>query len=222
LKTEPKEHPMLRRNRLHFHTGLLVALGAFFLGNAPGCSDEPAAAPDPRFADVSFRNGATDEALGAMIAQTPLRDPTRSPELSYPTRGAHVPVAPAVVFRWRPLPGVASREPLRLDAPWRPSTSPPAWSPFLLAHAHGPALSGAAYLLVLQTPREPEFRRVFTTETSYQPDEETWAILRGLRAAITVSVTGATFEGNGLKAGPPVLKSDTFPFYIGEQLGPTD
>lgn len=193
-------------------TVFLVFSASFFVGNVPACGtteEEPGI--DPRYTDVTFRNGTTDEALGALLASAPIKDPARAPELLYPTRGAHVPVAPAAVVRWKALPSLATRD---LPLPFRPTEPRPAWSPIPSAHAHGPAFTGPGYFLVLQTPKDQAFLRVFTTETSYQVDEGTWAALIRTRAATVVSVTAGYIEGNGLRPNVPVAQSDVLPFYI--------
>ncbi|MBS2012505.1 MAG: hypothetical protein JST00_06450 [Deltaproteobacteria bacterium] len=198
-------------------TALLFTLVLFFLVGPSSCNEEDLGG-DSRFRDVAFANGTTDEALGAMLAVDALRDPARGPDLTSPTRGAHVPVAPPLVFRWKPLAVASvSNRPDFFFAISPRSRRAAAWSPFPLAHAHGLPFTGVAYLLVLQTPLVPEFRRVFTTETTYQPDDETWQALRNVRGNITVSVTAGAFDGDRLRAGASVFRSDVFAFNIGDE-----
>jgi hypothetical protein len=163
-----------------------------------GCGDDETEQPalDPTIADVVFAEGATDEALLALLAAAPKTDAAKAAALTAPADGAEVPGATAATFEWD-VDATALREP----APFEKPSAGHARRFELLggpraAWAHGAPVNGNAYFVVFSTASNEKLVRVFTKGTSYTPDGAVWSKLKGAGAAITVTITWAYFEDN--------------------------
>ena len=171
---------------------------------------------DPALVDVVFVGEASDEALGALLAATPLTTPTTLvPSFTFPTNNAMVPSSPAPVFTFaRGAKGASlSPEPARfidpLDlhreqrAPEKTAFARAAGSLVhaLLsgipeAYAHGTPMSGPGYFLLFMTSKNDKLLRVFTAATDYTPDAAALGKLQGAGEAIHAVITTADFDQN--------------------------
>lgn len=161
---------------------------------APGCGhddDHPASSNG----DAIF-DGTNDEALATLDAAKITADPARAPALTSPAASARLPSATVPTFSWTPA-GTAALGHRPARARW--ASLPLGFE--RAADAHGAAVSGRAYLLVLGVPGDGAFLRVFTTKTSFTPDTATWNKLRDANAPVTASVIGASFDNNNLAPG---------------------
>jgi hypothetical protein len=190
----------LRRN--------LLALAAFASVSALACSDDGSsgggAGPAEDLSDVIYEAEATDEALEALLAQSPKDEPAEAAQLSEPLDAAELDGATPVRFAW----SVGPTARLRHEGPLEKALG------FVLgvreAYAHGTPVSGRGYWLVFATAEDPKVLRVFTLDLSYTPDDAAWAKLKAATGPINVSVTNAIFEENrvtpdgGPFAGPSI------------------
>ncbi|HYO93574.1 MAG TPA: hypothetical protein VER33_03635 [Polyangiaceae bacterium] len=190
----------------------------------PGCSDDSAdELPDhASVADVVFVGGTNDEALIRLLAAKPLADPEHALEFDVPTAGEALPRDVPSTFVWH-LPAAASL-PARGAPP--PSTDGPAvlrrvtrelkalLRPLGVAHAHGAPFNGTGFFLVFASPEEPELLRVFTSSTSYTPDEVAFGKLTATAAPLELTATSAIFEDNQLVEGGGPFEGATLPFTL--------
>ncbi len=154
---------------------------------------------------VVYEGGATDEALGSIVGEPAKPDDTRAAELMSPADGAVVPREPAPSFSWST--GTAKASPTERTRGWGPFERERS------AHAHGEAVTGVLYYLVLSTPKTPKLVEVLTTKTAWQPDSSTWAKIAGEGAPVTATLVTARVEQNRLTPdGGPYsrTKSSTF------------
>lgn len=190
---------------------LAASLCGYICINGLGCGghddDDHVHAPPSGADTVIYEGGATDEALGSIVGVTAKADDTRAAALLAPTDGAVVPREPAPTFSWST--GTASASP-------RPRSR--AWSPFEAersAHAHGVAVTGVAYYLVLSTPKTPKLVEVLTTAQSWQPDAATWAKITAEAAPVTATLITARLEENRLAAdGGPFARTKALTFTV--------
>lgn len=187
-------------------------LFALFVPYAPACSDdhdESAGRPG-----VVYEGGTNDEALDKLLGATPKSDPTKRPELVLPTRGARVPAAPIPTFTWKAsatgfhAPAGRARSKFAASSPF---------GPLRQAKAHGTPVNGKAYLVTFAAPGQPKLIEVFTTKTTYQPDEATWTNMKNVRGDISITVTVGTFDNNNLVQDGGPFASDSVPFTVGQQ-----
>ncbi len=169
---------------------------------------------DPALADVVFVDGASDEALGALLTATLVTPPaTLVPNFTFPTNGAVVPVSPAPKFTFARGAKAAALdlEPTRFANPFevprqavRKSEIEQAASSLARAllsgipeaHAHGTPTSGPAYFLLFTTPTNAKLLRVFTPLTEYTPDADALAKLKAAGEPIHAVITTADFDQN--------------------------
>lgn len=196
------------RSRAFRIATLFVALLAPY---APGCSDDhDEAAGRP---GVVYEGGTNDEALDKLLSATPKSDPAKRPELVLPTRGAHVPAAPIPTFSWKPS-ATGFYMPQRVRTKFAASFP---FGPIREAKAHGSPVNGKAYLVTFAAPGQPTLVQVFTTKTTYQPDETTWTNMKNVRGDISITVTVGTFDNNNLVQDGGPFASDAVPFTVGQQ-----
>lgn len=152
--------------------------------------------------DAIFAGTATDEGLSTFDAAPATTDATKAPALTAPQAGAKVPAATPVAFTWKATPTAL----LPRTAPRYEGSSP--LSPMRAAHAHGNPMNGKAYLLTLRSGGSV-VARVFTTNTTFTPDDATWTKLKTAKA-IEATLASASFDNNNLVPGsgpfvaPPV------------------
>jgi hypothetical protein len=179
---------------------------------------------NPAYEDVVFEGGATDEALDALVMASLVDDPSSAANFTAPTDGVVVPATSAPTFTWK-LGPVASATPALsgsryardhsapFDAngasPFEHSRGAPLWLEHVAsrgigmllagvppAYAHGTPTSGPAYFLLFTTSTNDKLLRVFTSSTSYTPDDSAFGKLKGAGGTITAVITNAQFDQN--------------------------
>lgn len=196
----------------------VLAFTASVAAGAAGCSDDEPSSTSSTGAstgsgaedlsDVVYEGGATDEALVALLAQSPKDDATQAAGLVAPTSGETISAATPFAFSW--AVGAASfREPDALERAIG----------LLLgvreAHAHGTPISGRAYFLVFSTQTDTKLLRVFTTALTYTPSADAWAKLTAAGAPVTVEIVNAIFESNRVADGGGPYAGTPKTFQIG-------
>lgn len=197
---------------MHFvHKLLLIgaAASALFVGTlgSSACSGgSGGGGGESATADVVYGGGATDEALDALLAATPVTDASQAATFTFPANGATVPSSPAPAFTWK-----VGAAPAKAPPPPAPTTAfldrsfsdraASSLASLLLsgvpsAYAHGTPTSGSAYFVVFSTTKDAKLLRVFTTETSYTPASAELAKLTGAGEAIHAVITHAEFDQN--------------------------
>ena len=89
-----------------------------------------AAKPDPAHADVVFQGSATDAALTAVLAVTPVDDPAHAASFDNPKNLSELPGTPIITFTWHDGQQSAMRL-LPTPPPARPpspASSPTSWA----------------------------------------------------------------------------------------------
>lgn len=149
-------------------------------------------------ADVVFAAGANDESLVELLAATPIDGQGQGAVMDLPTEGTQLSRALAPTFAWHAGPTARARPPLLYQLVQ--------WFGIPEAHAHGVAVSGKAYFLVVSSSSDPQLLRVFTKETTYQPSAAAWAKIKAAGGSLTVVVTSAQFDtGKITSNGGPFL-----------------
>jgi hypothetical protein len=202
--------------RASFRTVAVRAIVASMLATAfvysPACSSSDS--HDQRGpADVIYDTGTTDEALSKLLDAQPKNDPARAPTFTSPTPNQKLSAATPATFSWKATPtGMRRAAPPKERFALGPSIESTAAGPIggeRSAHAHGDPLNGRAYFVVFSASGNVVVR-VFTTKTSYTPDDAAWTKLKGVKAPITATITSASFDNNNLTpdggpfAGTPV------------------
>lgn len=181
----------------------VVFATAIAVSYAPaGCSDDHEhGATGPT--DAIYAGSATDEGLAAFDAATPAADAAKAPSLTAPTAGAKVPAATPFAFTWKASP-TASLAP-RLTpraAPHYDGASP--FGAMREAHAHGTPMNGKAYLLTFRS-NGATVARVFTTNTTFTPDEATWTKLKDAKSIEAVLATAQYDQNNIVQGSGPFV-----------------
>lgn len=167
------------------------------------CSDSHATdTPAADLADVNYEEGASDEALEALLAKPVVAG--KAVPVTVPTAKQVFPKSPVPVFAWEEAKTAAL--PLKQTRP----------SPFFLfereAWAHGTPMNGAGYFLVF-TSSSGTIARVFTGAKSYLPTADVWAKIVAAKD-VNLTVTAGVFEDNALVAGSGPYVSATVPFQV--------
>jgi len=76
------------------------------------------------------------------------------------------------------------------------------------------AAAGQRYFLVFSTHADPKLLRVFTSKTSYTPDDEAWTTLRSVAIWTTLTTLSATFAGDELAPGSGPFQGAPIEFCI--------
>ena len=181
----------------------LVALPVLgFAGTACSHSDETET-PAANLADVNFEEGASDEALEALLAK-PV-DAKKSVPVTVPAAKQVFAKSPVPLFTWEEAKTAA----LPMKKPGSPSRffvfEREAW-------AHGTPMNGAGYFLVFKSS-SGNLARVFTGTKSYLPTADVWAKLVPAKD-VTLTITAGVFEDNALVAGSGPFVSATIPFTV--------
>lgn len=213
-----------------FFSSVVLAVATFGVVSATSCSSTPSDAVDPALADVVFQGQATDEGLTALLAAKVQDDPTRAANFSWQSAGDQLPLTPIPLFCWHIGSTAARVEPQPVD-PQRfdpagagERQSPPSLfgdahpvrdaarsaarslaeellSGVRVAHAHGTPMSGAGYLLVFSTAKQPKLLRVFTTATEYTPNQAAWQKITTTGELVHVQLTNADFDQDRIAQG---------------------
>jgi hypothetical protein len=143
--------------------------------------------------DAIYLGNATDEGLAAFDAATPTTDAAKAPALTSPTAGQKVPAATPIAFNWKETPTAL----LPRSAPRYGGSSP--FGAMRAAHAHGNPMNGRAYLLALRSNGSTVVR-VFTTNTTYTPDDAAWTKLKNAKSIEAVLAT-VSYDNNNIVQG---------------------
>jgi hypothetical protein len=180
--TPPRYAPLMRR-LLGFLRPSALALAALAT-----CACSKSAAPlAPALADVVFQGSADGPALDALLAVAPKASTDAAPIIDSPVDGTVLPADPPQRFAWH-LPVTAQPAPAGQEP-----------------------LNGVGYFLLYSTDATSRLFRVFTTETSYTPDEAAWATISSAGIWTKLTVVSATFAddqiapGGGPFVGTPIL-----------------
>lgn len=143
-------------------------------------------------------DGTNDEALGALIDAPVVSDPSRARVFDSPGANAKLGAAP-VAFAWRvagssEAPGGRQVRTIAGGFGVRGALG------LRDAFAHGPAVNGKAYLLVVSSATNPKLLRVFTTGTSFTPSPAAWAVIAAGGGQRTATVTTGIFDDSNLAA----------------------
>lgn len=144
---------------------------------------------------------APEQALGRrtleqMLGVAPVADATRGATFDFPAEGALVPVAPPAAFAWHT--GGATGILRGARSPNALASALMLVGPERSAFAHGKPVNGNGFFLVFSTADNDKVLRVFTTSTSYTPDDAAWQKLVGAGAPVTATILTAVFENNFL------------------------
>lgn len=164
-----------------------------------GCSDDHSHETSTGPSDAIYLGNATDEGLAAFAAAVSTTDPAKAPALTSPTAGQKVPAATPIAFTWKASPTAL----LLRGAPPRYEGSSP-FGAIRRAHAHGTPMNGKAYLLTLRS-NGATIMRVFTTNTTYTPDDETWTKLANAKSIEAVLATASYDNDNILQGSGPFV-----------------
>ena len=157
-----------------------------------------------------YAGAATDEALRDLLAATPVPGSVRAPVLDVPTEGVALPAAPTPLT-WhdgdlvdaRPLPKKSLVRLHLADLLGVPA-----------ALAHGAALSGKGYWLVVTDAKNARILRLFTTLTSWTPDAVAWQRLQAAGGNLAITVTMGVFDDNKLASDGGPFASKTVHFKV--------
>jgi hypothetical protein len=168
-------------------------------------------------ADVLFEAEATDEALEALLAATPIDDPSQAAQLTAPEASAALNSETPARFSWTVGP-TASLAPSHMDGldlddatAQRGGPELRWWSeltalvgPVREAHAHGTPVNGRGYLLVVENAEGEAVHRVFTLALEHTPSSDAWQQLASQPQPLRASVLNAIFENNRIasEGGP--------------------
>jgi hypothetical protein len=168
-----------------------------------GCSGDDLVR-DQAPSDAVFAGTATDEGLAALDAATPTNDASKAPALTAPTAGAKVAAATPTAFTWNATPTAL----LRRETPRYAGSSPIGAE--RRAHAHGTPMNGKAYLLTLKS-NGSVVARVFTTNTTFTPNDAMWTKLTTAKT-IEATLATASYDNNDIVqgSGPFVAPGVTF------------
>lgn len=187
---------------------LVLTIAASAALYAGACDKD--ATEDDSLQDVIYVN-TNDEALELLLATPIASDPAKAAVLTSPAEGASVPSSPTQTFQWEI--GAGSSGALVPMAPPRRRSSPGGiLGPMRAAYAHGAPVNGTAYYVVFSTPDDDSLVRLFTSETSYQPDVAVWQKMVAAGAPIRCVITTAIFDNNLLApdGGPFAGNAVTF------------
>jgi hypothetical protein len=165
------------------------------------CSSHAPAGPPPDYSDVVFQGSATAGALTSMLAVTSTDDTAHVASFDNPKDLSALPGTPIITFTWHDAQVSAMQ---LLPRPREASFTGALADLFgeRAAYAQGPAMSGTGYLLAFSNldTGQPLFR-VFTSSTSYTPDQTAWAkIATGNWTQLQIK--SATFDADQLTLGP--------------------
>lgn len=190
--TSARIHPLL--------AAATVATAAYFIQCGP--EEETVALPP-----VVYGGDASDEALERVWPKiaTAESSATLSARISAPANGAALPAGSSPTFSWSLVsgayvPGIRQPSP----ASEAPGSKALAFSfGSAIAEAHLPPVTGEVYLLEFITGAgEANPLRVFTTDTSWTADPDSWNRLKAAGGSITLKIYNAYLNQNIVEEGP--------------------
>jgi len=147
-----------------------IALLSAALALAPACSSD-AKSSTSSYGDVQLEGNATVAELRAFLDKKPDDWAWAGGAFDTPEDGQAVPGDARFVFTWRSDPVITEA-----------------------------GKNEAAYLLVFSTASQGTLAQVFTTFTTYTPNAIAWQKLASAGEAVTLSISGATFQEGTLLA----------------------
>jgi hypothetical protein len=180
---------------MHRFASAIVFAAATAFSYAPvGCSDELPQSQGTGPTDAIYAGGANDEGLALFDAATPTTDASKAPALTAPAAGAKVPAATPAAFTWTATPTALLR---------RYEGSSP-FGAMREAHAHGDPMYGRAYLLAFRSGGKM-VARVFTTKTTFTPDDATWSKLAQAKSIEAILATAQYDQNNIVQGSGPFV-----------------
>ena len=158
--------------------------------------------------DAVYEGSATDEGLANLEGLETKTDAARAPLVTAPANNATVPSATAPTFTWKATP--TSFVP-RANGTCYAGAAP--FGAMRNAHAHGTPMNGRAFLLVFKA-NGANVLRVFTTNTSYQPNAESFTKLKDAKAPLTLTIATASFDQNNVVQGSGPFVGDPVTFTL--------
>ena len=199
--------------------GLALLASAWLYSSACSSSSGAGNSEPVDVSDAIYVGEANDEGLVALLSAKTMEKPSSTPVITAPAEGEQPSGPVEFTYRIGAMSQLRSPEkPSRFVSPLLRELSPslPELSPFLrelfagehVAHAHGAAMNGPAFLLTFSTAGNDKLLRVFTQETSYLPSDAEWQRLVVPAKEITLTVTVAIFdEGLILRDGGPFVSA---------------
>jgi hypothetical protein len=187
--------------------GLLGCLLVYGAGCSSDAEPPAPAAEQPDLEGVVYLGDTTDEGLEVLLASE-----TRAgakPVLSSPADGAVLTAKTAFTFET----GTTARFEAPCETGVRITSLRELFGPERLARAHGLPMNGAAFLLTFSTASEPHLLRVFTDDTTYEPDNLEWSTLAAA-GNVTLTIRSGVFEEGRLSSGAGPFESGPFHFSI--------
>lgn len=186
-------------------TWTLAAVSLVALLGVSGCETSAHhAAVSADLSDVIFSESVNDEALQLVLGVQATDGKGQGAVLDMPADGTVISAATPLTFSWHAGP-TASVGPSLLRRIWD-------MMGIAEAYAHGDAVNGKAYFLVISSPNNPKLVRVFTGVPAFAPDAVVWAKLTAAAGPLTARVTTALFDTGKITpdGGPFLGKVATF------------
>ena len=162
----------------------ITLVSALAVALLPACSSDAHSAANSSYGDVQFEGDATVAELRAFFDKKPDDWAWAGGAFDTPEDGQVVPADASFEFTWRSDPIISEA-----------------------------GTNEAAYLLVFSSASQGTLAQVFTTRASYTPNAKTWQKLASASAAVSLSISGATFQDGTLledEGGPHNGQTLTF------------
>ncbi|HEY3494421.1 MAG TPA: hypothetical protein VGK73_07040 [Polyangiaceae bacterium] len=190
----------------------LVASLSLYGGACSSDAEAPPASPHEGIdiEDVVYLGDTNDEGLEVLLGEALKAGP--APVVTAPEEAAVLEAKTTFTYE----KGTTARlERVRTNARGRSFSFADLFAAERVAHAHGEPMNGDAYLLTFASAGDPELLRVFTDETSYEPEDDAWSLLAEA-GELTLTVRMGTFEEGRLTSGGGPVESAPLHFSINE------
>lgn len=197
----------LARAALKCVRGLTLALlaSAWLYSGACSSSSGGGGSNPIDVSDAVYVGEANDEGLVALLAAKPVEKPSSTPVITAPMEGEQLRGPAEFSYRIGAMSLLRPRQ-RRSRFATRPLRD--LFGGERVAHAHGAAMNGPAFLLTFSTADNDKLLRVFTQETSYVPPDTEWQRLVAAGTEVTLTVTVAIFdEGLIVRDGGPFVSA---------------
>jgi hypothetical protein len=174
-----------------------------------GATSSSTGAPAAAHPGLIYEGDANDTAYAAITAKDGPVNPATYAIFDSPAEGAVYPVTSAPTFTWHmnAQPGAGARNDsgdflLRPAAPALRAALGPLLDLFggeRVAAAAGNPVNGLGYLLLFSSEKDAKLLRVFTTKTSYAPDQAAMEIMKGV-GTVQVWILTGLFKNDALTA----------------------